>query len=158
MPGHLPGDAVLRVIRRGQRGRPQANAQQEQALGHHPAATGVQDSDAYSHFSFVRTLQDMFGLANPDQPGSYMNRSKYTQAFIAANSSYLTEFASSADPYFDAVRPMNGQYMVPNGYTLPPGYLEKVSSDTTVSGTPLTGASAPETPKVNVWALAAGLQ
>jgi hypothetical protein len=127
-------------------------------IQNHPAATGVQDSDAYSHFSFVRTLQDMFGLANPDQPGSYMNRSKYTQAFIAANSSYLTEYASSADPYFDAVRPMNGQYMVPTGYTLPAGYLEKVSSDTTVSGTPLTGASAPATPKVNVWALPSDLQ
>jgi hypothetical protein len=127
-------------------------------IQNHPATTGVQDSDAYSHFSFVRTLQDMFGLANPDQPGSYMNRSKYTQAFIAANSSYLTEYASSADPYFDAVRPMNGQYMVPTGYTLPAGYLEKVSSDTTVSGTTLTGASAPATPKVNVWALATGLK
>jgi hypothetical protein len=127
-------------------------------IQNHPASTGVKDSDAYSHFSFVRTLQDMFGLANPDQPGSYMNRSKYTQAFIAANSAYLTEYASSADPYFDAVRPMNGQYMVPTGYSLPAGYLEKVSSDTTVSGTPLTGAPAPETPKVNVWALATGLQ
>jgi hypothetical protein len=127
-------------------------------IQNHPAATGVQDSDAYSHFSFVRTLQDMFGLANPDLPGSYMNRSKYTQAFIAANSSYLTEYASSADPYFDAVRPMNGQYMVPVGYTLPGGYLEKVSSDTTVSGTPLTGASAPATPKVNVWALPSALK
>ena len=127
-------------------------------IQNHPAATGVKDSDAYSHFSFVRTLQDMFGLANPDLPGSYMNRSKYTQAFIAANSSYLTEYASSADPYFDAVRPMNGQYSVPAGYTLPAGYLEKVSSDTTVSGTPLTGASAPATPKVNVWALPTGLK
>jgi hypothetical protein len=127
-------------------------------IQNHPAATGVQDSDAYSHFSFVRTLQDMFGLANPTQPGSYMNRSKYTQAFIAANSAFLTEYASSADPYFDAVRPMNGQYMVPDGFTLPGGYLEKVSSDTTVSGMPLTGAAAPATPKVNVWALPSALK
>jgi len=30
------------------------------------APKGIKDSDAYSHFSFVRTLQDMFGLADPD--------------------------------------------------------------------------------------------
>jgi hypothetical protein len=53
---------------------------------------------------------------------------------------------------------MNGQYLVPSGYTLPAGYVEKVSSDTTVSGTPLTGAAAPEVPKVNIWALAPNLQ
>ena len=49
------------------------------------APKGVVDSDAYSHFSFVRTLQDMFGLADPGDDWSYMNRSKYTEKFIAAN-------------------------------------------------------------------------
>ena len=39
----------------------------------------VVDSDAYSHISFVRTLQDMFGLADPGDDWSYMNRSKYTE-------------------------------------------------------------------------------
>ena len=46
----------------------------------------VVDSDAYSHMSFVRTLQDMFQLADPGDEWSYMNRSKYTERFIAAHS------------------------------------------------------------------------
>ncbi|MES1195845.1 MAG: alkaline phosphatase family protein, partial [Steroidobacter sp.] len=77
-------------------------------LTNQPAAPrGIKDSDYYSHFSFVRTLQDMFGLADPAVDGSYMNRSKYTEKFIAANILNLPEYAGSADKHFDAVRPMN---------------------------------------------------
>lgn len=44
------------------------------------APRGIYDSDTYSHYSFVRTLQDMFGLADPGVDNSYMNRSKYTES------------------------------------------------------------------------------
>ena len=70
------------------------------------APVGIKDADDYSHFSFVRTMQDMFGLADPGIPTSYMNRSKYTQAFIAANLVSLPEFQGSFNPHYDAVRPM----------------------------------------------------
>jgi hypothetical protein len=70
------------------------------------APVGVVDADQYSHFSFNRTMQDMFGLADPGVPTSYMNRSKYTQSFIAANLAMLPEFQGTLDPHFDAVRPM----------------------------------------------------
>ena len=43
------------------------------------APKGVSDSDVYSHFSFVRTLQDMFGLSDPTNDASYFNRAKYTE-------------------------------------------------------------------------------
>ena len=102
----------------------------------------VQDSDVYSHFSFVRTLQDMFQLADPALPGSYMNRSKYTEAFVAANILNLPEFASSADTHFDSVRPMN------HGYVIPATYTQKQSADRTT--TPQVGPDASQT---NVWAL-----
>lgn len=75
------------------------------------APKGIYDSDVYSHISFNRTLQDMFGLADPGVPTSYMNRSKYTQAYIAAHAAKLPEYASSANAHFDAVRPMNHQYV-----------------------------------------------
>ena len=80
------------------------------------APKGVVDSDAYSHISFVRTLQDMFGLADPGDDWSYMNRSKYTESFIAAHLVNLPEYANSADPHFDAVRPMNHAFVIPSGY------------------------------------------
>jgi hypothetical protein len=70
------------------------------------APTGVTDPDQYSHFSFVRTMQDMFGVSDPGVPTSYMNRSKYTESFIAANLVSLPEYQGSIDPHFDAVRPM----------------------------------------------------
>jgi hypothetical protein len=106
------------------------------------APTGIYDSDYYSHFSFVRTLQDMFGLANPDNNGTYMNRSKYTQAFIAANILLLPEYASSADPHFDSVRPMNHAYVIPAGTT------EKQSSD--ITSAPQVG---PDPTQTNLWSL-----
>jgi hypothetical protein len=106
------------------------------------APKGLYDSDAYSHFSFVRTLQDMFGLADPGNPGSYMNRSKYTESFIAANLLNLPEYAGSADTHFDAVRPMNHAYVIPAGYTA------KQSSD--VSTPPQVG---PDPTQINLWSL-----
>jgi hypothetical protein len=86
------------------------------------APKGVVDSDAYSHISFVRTLQDMFGLADPANDWSYMNRTKYTEDFVAANIVYLPEYAGSADPHFDAVRPMNHSYVIPADYAQKNGF------------------------------------
>ena len=112
-------------------------------LNNQPSAPkGIVDSDYYSHFSFNRTLQDMFGLADPGNPGSYMNRSKYTESFIAANILNLPEYASSADTHFDSVRPMNHAFVIPAGYT------EKQSGD--ISGTPQTG---PDATQINLWSL-----
>ncbi len=37
-------------------------------------------------------MQDIFGLADPGQPGTYMNRSKYTENFIQQNATLLPEF------------------------------------------------------------------
>ena len=101
--------------------------------GHGPSVFGVLtnqprapkhivDSDAYSHMSFVRTLQDMFQLADPGDDWSYMNRSKYTERFIAAHRSLLPEYAGSADPHFDAVRPMNHAYVIPADYVQKNGF------------------------------------
>jgi hypothetical protein len=80
------------------------------------APKGLKDSDAYSHFSFVRTLQDMFGLADPAVDASYLNRAKYTEAFVTANIAALPEFAGSADTHFDSVRPINHAYVIPTAY------------------------------------------
>jgi len=106
------------------------------------APKGIVDSDVYSHFSFVRTLQDMFGLADPKVDGSYMNRSKYTESFIAANILNLPEYAGSADTHFDSVRPMNHAYVIPAGYTA------KQSAD--VNTTPQVG---PDANQINLWSL-----
>jgi hypothetical protein len=85
----------------------------------------VVDSDAYSHVSFVRTMQDMFGVADPNDDWSYMNRTKYSEKFITANILYLPEYAGSADPHFDAVRPMNHAYVIPAGYEQKNGFPAK---------------------------------
>ena len=106
------------------------------------APKGVVDSDVYSHFAFVRTLQDMFGLADPAVDGSYMNRSKYTEKFIAANILNLPEYAGSADTHFDSVRPMNHAYAIPAGYTA------KQSADVTTA--PQVG---PDANQINLWSL-----
>jgi len=100
------------------------------------------DSDYYSHFSFVRTLQDMFGLSDPADPFSYMNRSKYTEAFIKANLALLPEYAGSADTHFDAVRPMNHSYVFPTSYT------QKQSADV---NTP--AQTGPDANQINLWSL-----
>jgi hypothetical protein len=108
------------------------------------APKGQSDSDAYSHFSFVRTLQDMFGLADPKVDASYMNRSKYTERFIVQNIANLPEYAGSADTHFDAVRPMNHAYVIPAGYT------QKQSSDIAAGVVPQVG---PDVNQTNLWAL-----
>ncbi|MGH9411217.1 MAG: phosphoesterase, partial [Vicinamibacterales bacterium] len=102
----------------------------------------VVDSDAYSHISFVRTIQDMFGLADPGDDWSYMNRSKYTTTFIDAHLKYLPEYMESADPHFDAVRPMNHAYRIPMDYLQKSGFLA-------ASG-PQRG---PDRNQLNAWAL-----
>jgi hypothetical protein len=104
------------------------------------APRGISDNDAYSHFSFVRTLQDMFGLADPASDGSYMNRSKYTETFISANILNLPEYAGSADTHFDSVRPMN------HAFVPPAGYVQKTSAD---ENTPPQDTSG----HISVWAL-----
>jgi hypothetical protein len=101
----------------------------------------VVDTDVYSHFAFVRTLQDMFQLADPSVEGSYMNRSKYTEHFIAANILNLPEFAGSADTHFDSVRPINHAWIAPSTY------VQKQSAD--VSSVAHVG---PDTRQTNVWA------
>jgi hypothetical protein len=118
------------------------------------APKGIKDSDAYSHFSFVRTLQDMFGVSDPKDDGSYMNRSKYTESFIAANILSLPEYAGSADTHFDGVRPMNHQFVIPANY------VEKQSSDesTIVAGSGNAAGTVPpqvgpDANQVSVWAL-----
>ncbi len=123
------------------------------------APKGIKDSDAYSHFSFVRTLQDMFGVSDPKVDSSYMNRSKYTESFIAANILSLPEFASSADTHYDAVRPMNHTYVIPGGF------IEKQSIDASSiqagtqpdgSGNPAGTVAAqigPDPNQTNIWAL-----
>jgi hypothetical protein len=108
------------------------------------APKGTVDSDAYSHFSFVRTLQDMFGLADPAVAGSYMNRSKYTERFIAENIVNLPEYAGSADTHFDAVRPMN------HAWVAPATYVQKQSSDIDPATTAQVG---PDGSQVNLWSL-----
>ena len=107
------------------------------------APHGNFDTDYYSHFSFVRTLQDIFGLADPGQPGTYMNRSKYTENFIEQNATLLPEFANSANPHFDAVRAMNHVYEFPAGAT-------HVTS--TGAGTPPVTVG-PDPTQINLWAI-----
>jgi hypothetical protein len=105
------------------------------------APKGISDNDAYSHFSFVRTLQDMFQIADPAVEGSYMNRSKYTEHFIAANILNLPEFAGSADTHFDSVRPINHAWVAPGNYT------QKQSADVSTAA-----QIGPDAKQTNVWA------
>ena len=106
------------------------------------APKGIADSDAYSHFALVRTFQDMFGLADPAVDGSYMNRSKYTEYFVAKNILNLPEYAGSADTHFDSVRPINHAWVAPASYT------QKQSGD--VATAAQVGADAVQ---ASVWAL-----
>jgi hypothetical protein len=112
-------------------------------LNNQPAAPkGLYDSDAYSHFSFVRTLEDSFQLSDPGEAWSYMNRSKYTESFIAANILFLPEYAGSADPHYDAVRPMNHRYVIPAGYVQKNGYPTSAAKQV-----------GPDPNQINLWAL-----
>ncbi|HEY4370126.1 MAG TPA: alkaline phosphatase family protein [Steroidobacteraceae bacterium] len=107
------------------------------------APHGHYDTDYYSHFSFVRTLQDILGLADPGQPGTYMNRSKYTESFIEQNATLLPEFAGSANPHFDAVRAMNHVYQFPGG----------VARINAAGAPPLPVTTGPDVDQVNLWAI-----
>ena len=111
----------------------------QMALGNVPG--GLYDTDYYSHFSFVRTLQDIFGLSDPGMPGTYANRSKYTETFINENATVLPEFAGSANPHFDAVRAMNHVYQFPAGVT-------RVTSLGAVTPPTTTG---PDPSQTNLW-------
>ena len=114
------------------------------------AAKGVHDSDAYSHFSFVRTLQDMFQLADPAKDATYLNRAKYTEAFVAANITALPEFAGSADTHFDSVRPINHAYKIPAGYVqkLNPADLPAIGS-----GSAVPVQTGPDATQASIWSL-----
>jgi len=111
----------------------------------------VIDSDAYSHFSFVRTMQDMFALADPGVPTSYMNRSKYTEQYIAQNLANLAEYSGSANTHFDSVRPMNHNYVVKAGDIVSGGATRGVSGSGTLSGG--NTASGPDATQTNIWAI-----
>ena len=114
----------------------------QQALKGAPA--GLYDTDYYSHFSFVRTLQDVFGVADPGQPGTYVNRAKYTETFIEQNATLLPEFTNSSNPHFDAVRAMNHVYAFPSG-------LAHVNGAGATSAQPVT--SGPDGTQTNLWAV-----
>jgi len=106
------------------------------------APKGIKDSDAYSHFSFVRTLQDMFGVADPKVDASYMNRSKYTESFIAANLLNLPEYNGAVDTHYDAVRPMNHSFVIPQNYV----EQQSVDGYSIVAGTFITGTDSSGNP------------
>ena len=91
------------------------NNHQDASVVANVAPHGNKDTDYYSHFSFVRTLQDAFGLSDPGVAASYMSRSRYTEAYINQNPTLLPEYAGSANPHFDAVRAMNHVYQFPAG-------------------------------------------
>jgi hypothetical protein len=114
----------------------------QQALNGAPA--GLFDTDYYSHFSFVRTILDIFGVADPGQPGTYVNRAKYTESFIQQNATLLPEFVSSSNPHFDAVRAMNHVYQFPAGVT-------HVSGAGGVAAPPVT--VGPDPNQTNLWTL-----
>jgi hypothetical protein len=113
----------------------------QQALGN-VTTGGNYDTDYYSHFSFVRTMQDVLGLSDPGLPGTYANRSKYTEAFIEENATVLPEFAGSSNPHFDAVRSMNHVYQFPAG----------VSRVVAAGALPVPVATGPDATQVNLWA------
>ena len=113
----------------------------QQALG--AVAGGNYDTDYYSHFSYVRTIQDIFGLADPGQPGTYLNRAKYTENFIQQNATVLPEFANSSNQHFDAVRAMNHVYQFP----------ANVSRVNPAGGVPFPVTTGPDANQANLWAL-----
>ncbi|WP_244196115.1 alkaline phosphatase family protein [Paraburkholderia susongensis] len=111
------------------------------------ANPNVVDSDEYSHFSFVRTLQDMFQIGDPAQPSTYLARAKYTESFIASNILNLPELAGSADTHFDAVRPMNHAYITPATYT------QKLNPVDVTSTSLASRGPGPDATQTNIWAL-----
>jgi hypothetical protein len=115
----------------------------------------VADTDAYSHFSFVRTLQDMFQIADPAVDATYLNRAKYSEAFITANILALPEYQNSADTHFDSVRPINHAYVIPGNYTqkLYAADIDgQVDSATGLLEGKITPQTGPDASQSNVWA------
>lgn len=115
----------------------------------------VVDSDSYSHFSFLRTLQDMFQVADPAVDATYLNRAKYTEAFITANITALPEFAGSADTHFDSVRPINHAYVIPANYAQKLYAADIVGQVDTLTGKlegQITPQVGPDASQSNVWA------
>lgn len=114
------------------------------------APKGIKDSDAYSHFSLVRTVQDMFQIADPAVDASYLNRAKYTELFVAQNLTALPEFAGSADTHFDSVRPINHAYVIPATYVqkLNPADIAGVG----VGGVAIVPQVGQDSTQANVWA------
>jgi hypothetical protein len=117
----------------------------QQAMGAAPA--GNYDTDYYSHFSFVRTVQDIFGLADPGQPGTYMNRSKYTENFVEQNATVLPEFANSSNPHFDGVRAMN------HVYQFPAGVQHVIPAEPATSFVVVPVTTGPDATQTNLWAV-----
>lgn len=116
----------------------------------------VADSDAYSHFSFLRTLQDMFQIADPAVDASYLNRTKYTEAFITANILALPEYQNSADTHFDSVRPINHAYVIPASYTQKLYANDIVGVQDAATGKlegQITPQVGPDASQANVWAI-----
>ncbi|OLL31788.1 phosphoesterase [Burkholderia sp. SRS-W-2-2016] len=111
------------------------------------ANPNVVDSDEYSHFSFVRTLQDMFQVADPAQPYTYLARAKYSESFIAGNIANLPEMLGSADTHFDSVRPMNHAYVTPAAYT------QKLNAVDVTTTSLASRGPGPDATQTNVWAL-----
>ena len=115
----------------------------------------VADSDAYSHFAFLRTLQDMFQIADPAVDASYLNRTKYTEAFITANILALPEYQNSADTHFDSVRPINHAYVIPANYTQKLYANDIVGVQDALTGKlegQITPQVGPDASQNNVWA------
>ncbi len=120
------------------------------------AKKNVADSDAYSHFAFLRTLQDMFQVADPAVDASYLNRAKYTEEFITANIASLPEFAGSADTHFDSVRPINHAYVIPASYTQKLYANDIVGQVDTLTGKlegQITPQKGPDATQSSVWAI-----
>ena len=95
----------------------------------------------------MRTLQDMFELADPKNDASYMNRSKYTERFIAQNILNLPEYAGSADTHFDSVRPMNHAYVKPQGYT------QKLNPADIIGTQEANRQPGPDKTQTNIWTI-----
>ena len=139
--GSFSPDTLGRAVRLGQQGARQEHLRRaEQSTERR--RTGSSTTTPYSHFSFVRTLQDMFLLADPAKDGSYMARSKYTEKFIAQNIMNLPEYAGSADTHYDSVRPMNHKYVIPATY------VEKATDDDIQ---PLQ--VGPDATQTNIWSV-----
>ena len=117
--------------------------QQAQGVAPH----GNYDTDYYSHFSYIRSLQDIFGLADPGQPGTYMNRAKYTENFVQQNATLLPELANSSNPHFDGVRAMN------HVYQFPAGVQHVVPAEPTTSSVVVPVTVGPDATQTNLWAV-----